>query len=152
MLIIVLFCLKQVWMPGCLGLQKSLTRSFEFESSLVNLAIAVYDVDWTSGFDSESGDLPCALVPAHCGGEMVEGLNENDGVVGGQYEAMGKCLVVKCFAFLLKKWLTLVLSNSLLSHQCPASGMCLRRPLVQRLRVGLQQQLGPRLSRQQLAL
>jgi hypothetical protein len=81
-------------------LQKSLTRSFE--SGLVDLAIALYDVKWTSSALGKSGDLPCALVPAHHSGTMMEGFDKDDGLVGGHGKAIGKCLVIKCFAPLLK--------------------------------------------------
>jgi hypothetical protein len=110
MLIIVLFCFAQVWELASPGLQKPLTC--RFESGLVNLAIALDDVDLTSGTVGKCDDLPGALVPAHRRGGMVECLNEDDGLVGCHGKAIGKCLVVKCFAPLLKKWLTLVfLSN-----------------------------------------
>jgi hypothetical protein len=66
------------------------------------LAVALDDVNLTSDAVGERGDLPGALVPAHCCCAMVERLNEDDSVVGGNSKAIGKCLVVECFAPLLK--------------------------------------------------
>ncbi len=67
-------------------LAKNLTCSFE--SGLVDLAIALYDVDWMSGAVGESGDLPCALVPANHSGMTVEGFDKDDGLVGGPCKAI----------------------------------------------------------------
>jgi hypothetical protein len=100
MLIIVLFCFTQVWASSCPGLQNYLTRSLE--SGLVDLAVAFDDVNLTSSTVDERGDLPCALILAHCSGVMVESINKDDGLVGGHGKAIGKCLVVKCFTPLLK--------------------------------------------------
>jgi hypothetical protein len=89
----------------CLGthfsrLAKPLTR--RLESGLANMAVALDDVDLTSGAVGECGDLSGPLVPAqHCG-TMVERLNKDDGLVGGHGKAIGMCLVVECFASLLK--------------------------------------------------
>jgi hypothetical protein len=84
-------------------LAESLTLSFE--SGLVDLAIALYDINRASGTVDKSGDLPCALIPAHHGGARVEVLNKGDGLVVGHCKAIGKCLIVKCFAPLLKNGL-----------------------------------------------
>jgi hypothetical protein len=130
-------------------LEKSLTHSFE--SGLIDLAIALYDVDLTSSAIGKSGNLPCALIPAHCSGATVEGFDKDDCLVGGHSEAIGKCLVVKCFAPFAQKWPTFVLSNSQLGRWHPASGVCLQRPLVQHSWVRPQCQLGLRLSGQQFA-
>jgi hypothetical protein len=72
------------------------------ESGLINLAIALDDVDLMSGAVGKQGDLPGALVPAHHCGGTVECLNEDDGLVGGHGKAIGKCLVVECLAPLLE--------------------------------------------------
>ncbi len=81
-------------------LAKSLTGSLE--SGLVDLAVALDDVDLTSGAVGEHGDLPCALVPAHRSSASAESLDKDDGFVGGHGKAIGKCLVVECFAPLLE--------------------------------------------------
>ncbi len=81
-------------------LAKSLTHSLE--SGLVDLAVALNDVDLMSSAVGERGDLPCALVPAHCSGAMVQNLDEDDHLVRGHGKAIGKCLDVECFAPLLK--------------------------------------------------
>ncbi len=86
-----------VWLPR---LAKSLTGSLE--SGLVDLAVALDDVDLMSGAVDERGDLPRALVPSHHSGTMVESLDKDDGLVRGHGKAIGKCLIVKCFAPLLK--------------------------------------------------
>jgi hypothetical protein len=67
------------------------------------LAVALDDVNLKSGAVGEHGDLPCTLIPAHRCGTMEEGLNKDDGLVGGHGKAIGKCLglVVNCFAPLL---------------------------------------------------
>ncbi len=55
-----------------------------FDSGLEDLAIAHDDVDLMSSTVSKRrGDLPGALVPAHCHGAMVERFNEDDGLVRG---------------------------------------------------------------------
>ncbi len=81
-------------------LAKSLTGSFE--SGLINLALALDDVNLMSSAVGECGDLPCVLVPAHCSGMMVESLDKDDSLVGGHGKAISKCLVVECFALFLK--------------------------------------------------
>jgi hypothetical protein len=81
-------------------LAKSLTGSHE--SGLVNLVVALDDVNLTSSAVGERGDLPRALVSAHRSSAMVEGLNKGDGLVGGYGKAIIKCLVVECFAPLLE--------------------------------------------------
>jgi hypothetical protein len=96
----VIFCFAGVWETGCPGLQKSLTRSFE--SGLIDLAVAFDDVNLTSSAVGERGDLPCALIPAHCSGTTVESFNNDDSLVGGHGKPIGKCRLVKCFAPLLK--------------------------------------------------
>ncbi len=55
-----------------------------------------------SGAVGKSSDLLSALVPAHGGGMMVEDLDKDGGLVEGHDNAIGKCLVVKCFTHLLK--------------------------------------------------
>jgi hypothetical protein len=74
-------------------LAKSLTRSFE--SGLVHFAVALDDVTLTSSAVGECGDLPCALVPAHCSGAMVESLNKDVGLVGGHGKAIGICTLAQ---------------------------------------------------------
>ncbi len=81
-------------------LAKSLTGSLE--SGLVDLAIALDNVNLTSSAVGECGDLPRALFPAHCSSAMVESLNKDDGLVGVHGKAISKCLVIECFAPLLK--------------------------------------------------
>jgi hypothetical protein len=81
-------------------LAKPLTRSLE--SGLINLAIALNDVNLMFGAVGKQGDLSGALVPAHRRGAMVERLYKNDGLVGGHSKTIGKCLVVECLAPLLK--------------------------------------------------
>jgi hypothetical protein len=49
-----------------------------------------------------SGDLSLALASSHCSYAMVDGFDKDDSLVGGHGKAIGKCLVVKCFAPLLK--------------------------------------------------
>jgi hypothetical protein len=71
------------------------------------LAIALNIVDLTSSAIGECDNLPPALVPAHCSGAMVESPDEDDGLVRGHGKAIGKFLAIKCFAPLLKNWLTL---------------------------------------------
>jgi hypothetical protein len=95
-----------------------------FESGLVNLAITFDDVNLATGTVGKQGNLHCALVPAHCRGTMVEHFNKDDGLVGTHGEAVGKCHVIKWFASLLKKCLTLVLSSNQSVHRHPASGAC----------------------------
>jgi hypothetical protein len=73
-----------------------------FESGLVNLAITFDDVDLTTGAVGKQGNLNCALVPAHRHGTTVEPFDKDDGLVGGHGKAVGKCLVIKWFASLLK--------------------------------------------------
>jgi hypothetical protein len=73
-----------------------------FKSGLVDLAIALDDVDLTSSAVGKHGDLPGALVPAHCHGRTVEHFNKDDCLVRGHGKAIGKGLAVKCFAPLLK--------------------------------------------------
>ncbi len=95
---VVLLCVSLgVWFPR---LAKPLAGSLE--SGLVDLAVALDDVDLMSSAVGEHGDLSCALVPANCSGMMVESLNKDDGLVRGHGKAIGKCHVVKCFAPLLK--------------------------------------------------
>jgi hypothetical protein len=77
-------------------------QNLSHEIGLVDLAVALYDVNWTSGAVGESGDLSCALVPAHRSGATVEGLDEDDSLVGGHGKAIGKCLIIKCFSPMLK--------------------------------------------------
>jgi hypothetical protein len=81
-------------------LAKSLTSSLE--NGLVDLAVALDDVKLTSGAVGEHGDLPCALVLAHRSSATVESLDEDDSFVGGHSKAIGKYLVVECFAPLLE--------------------------------------------------
>jgi hypothetical protein len=92
MLIIVLFCFAQVWELASPGLQKPLTR--RFEGGLVNLAVALDDVDLTSGAVGKRDDLPGTLVSAHHHGVTVECLNEDDGLVRGHGKAIVICLFV----------------------------------------------------------
>ncbi len=99
MLIIMLF------LCASLGVQfprlaKCLTGSLE--SGLVDLAVALDDVDLTSSAVGECGDLPRALVPAHRSSATVESLDKDDGLVGGHGKAIGESLVVECFAPLLE--------------------------------------------------
>ncbi len=81
-------------------LAESLTH--RFESGLIKLAITFDDVDLATSAVGKQGNLHCALVPAHRCGMMVERFNEDDGLVGGHGKAIGKCLVIKWFASLLK--------------------------------------------------
>ncbi len=86
-----------VWFPR---LAKFLTGSLE--SGLVDLTIALNDVDLTSSAVGERGDLPRALVPAHRSSAIVESLDKDDGLVRVHGKAIGKCLAIECFAPLLK--------------------------------------------------
>jgi hypothetical protein len=65
------------------------------ESGLVNLAIALDDVNLASSAVAKRGDLPGALVPAHRRGTTVEHFDEDDGLVGGHGKAISECLVIK---------------------------------------------------------
>ncbi len=82
------------------GLEKSLTCSLE--SALIDLTIALDDVNLRSSAVGERSDLPRALIPAHRSGARVEGLDKSEGLAGGHGKATGKCLVIECFASLLK--------------------------------------------------
>jgi hypothetical protein len=82
------------------GRTKSLACSFE--GGLIDLAIAFNSVDSASKVVGDCGDSLGALVPAHCGGTAVEGLDMYDSLVGSHSKAIGQCLLVKCFAPLLK--------------------------------------------------
>jgi hypothetical protein len=73
-----------------------------FESGLIDLAVALDDVDLTSGAGGKCSDLSGALVPAHHCSATVECLNKYDSLVGGHGKAIDKCLVIQCFAPLLK--------------------------------------------------
>jgi hypothetical protein len=114
-----LVCLLSMILPGkcssscCFVLRKSGHQAAQaaqacrishtcFEHYLVDLAVSLDDVNLASNAVGECGDLPCALAPAHCSGGMVESFNKDDSLVGGHGKAMGKCLVVECFAPLLK--------------------------------------------------
>jgi hypothetical protein len=66
------------------------------------LAIALDDVNLASGAVGKQGDLPGALVPAHCHGTMVEPFNKDDSLVGGHCTAVSEWLVIKWFALLLE--------------------------------------------------
>jgi hypothetical protein len=67
------------------------------------LAAAFNDDDLTSSAVGNHGVLPCALISAHGSGTMmVESFNKYDGLVGGHGKAIGKCLIVECFAPLLQ--------------------------------------------------
>ncbi len=81
-----------------------LTKSFTwiFEGSLVNLTITLDDVNRPAGTVAESGDLLSALVLAHFGGVMTEGLNVDDSLVRSHGKTIGESLVVECFAPLVK--------------------------------------------------
>jgi hypothetical protein len=81
-------------------LAKPLTR--RLESGLVDLDITFDDVNLASGTVGKQGDLPGTLVPAHHRGTMVERFDKDDGLVGGHGKAVGECLVIKWFAFLLE--------------------------------------------------
>ena len=81
-------------------LAESLT--LRFESGLVNLAITFDDVDLAAGAIGKRDNLHGALVPAHCCGTTVECFDKDDGLIGGHGKAVGKCLVIKWFASLLK--------------------------------------------------
>ncbi len=81
-------------------LAESLTH--RFESGLVNFAITFDDVDLATGAVGNQGNLHCAIVPALCRGMAVECFDEDDGLLGGHGEAVGKCLVIEWFASLLK--------------------------------------------------
>jgi hypothetical protein len=74
----------------------------KFKSGLVNLAIALDDIDLASGAVGKRGDLPGALVLAHRPGTMVERFDKDDGLVRGHGKAVGECLVIEWFASLLK--------------------------------------------------
>jgi hypothetical protein len=74
----------------------------KFESGLVDLAIALDDVDLASDAVGKLGDLLGALVPAHCCGTMVERFDEDDSLVGGHGKVVGECLFIKWFASLLE--------------------------------------------------
>ncbi len=86
-----------VWFPR---LAKSLTGSLE--SGLVNLAVALDDINLTSTAVGECGDLPGALVLAHHSSRTVESFNKYDGLVKGHGKAISKCIVVDSFAPLLE--------------------------------------------------
>jgi hypothetical protein len=58
--------------------------------------------DLTSSAAGNHGVLPCALISAHGSGTIVESFNKDDGLVGGHGKAIGKCLIVECFASLLQ--------------------------------------------------
>jgi hypothetical protein len=70
------------------GLAKSLTCSLQ--GGLINLAIAFDDVNGYTRAVSEGGDLFGALVPTHHSGATEEGLGEDDGLVCGHVETIGK--------------------------------------------------------------
>jgi hypothetical protein len=94
----------------CMGLGMDSPRlakplTCRLESGLVNLAITFDDVDLATKSVRKLGNLHCALVPVHCSGTMVECFNEDDGLVGGHGKAIGKCLVIRWFASLLKNGL-----------------------------------------------
>ncbi len=74
----------------------------KFESGLIDLAIALDDVDLASGAVGKQADLPGTLVPAHRHGKTVERFHKDYGLVGGHGEAIGECLVIKWFSSLLK--------------------------------------------------
>jgi hypothetical protein len=87
---------------GHLAAQAAKSLTCSFESGLVDLAVAFNDVDLMSNAVGKRGVLLCALIPAHGRGTMVESLNKDDGLVGGHGKAIGKCLIVECFASLLE--------------------------------------------------
>ncbi len=67
-----------------------------FERGLVNLAIIFDDVDGFSITISEGRDLLGSLGPTHRVSVTLEGLNEDDSLVGNHIKFIGKCFVVKC--------------------------------------------------------
>jgi hypothetical protein len=89
MLIIVLFCFPQVWE----SIAEPLTR--RLESGLVDLAIALDDVNLAYGAVGKQGDLPGALVPAYCHGTTLECFDKDYGLVGGHGKAISECLVIE---------------------------------------------------------
>ncbi len=92
MLTIIFSCFEQVWAAGCPGLQNLSHTVLRVALSI--FAIALTDVGWMSGAVGESGDLPCALVPAHCSGAMVEGFDEDDCLVGGHAKPLVSVLLL----------------------------------------------------------
>jgi hypothetical protein len=82
---VVLFCASlEVCFPR---LAKSFTGILE--SGLVDLAIALDDINLSSNAVGKCGDLPGALVPAYCSSATVESLDKNDSLV----EVMAKPFV-----------------------------------------------------------
>ena len=88
-------------------LAKSLTHSFE--PGQVDSAIVFDDVDGDTITIVEGSDLLGAGRPAHQLGITFEGLNEDDSLIGGQVEPVGKCLVIECFALFFVDVLTQIL-------------------------------------------
>ncbi len=97
-------------MPG-LSCGVSLSRLAEsFKRSLegghVDLAIVLDDVDVDAISIGELSDLLGSLGPAHLVGFALEGLDEDDSLVGCHVEAIGKCFIVECVAPLIVDVLT----------------------------------------------
>jgi len=86
-LIIVLFCFARDLASGCPALQN---LSHSFQGSLIDAAITFDDVDGYTRAVCEGGDLFGALVPTHCSGATEEGLGEDDCLIHGHVEAVGK--------------------------------------------------------------
>ena len=67
-----------------------------FEHGLIDLAIILDDVNGFSITISEGWDLFGPLGLAHHVGMVLEGLDEDDSLVGNHVKPIGKCFVVKC--------------------------------------------------------
>ena len=87
MLIIVLFCFARDSASASPALQN---LSHSLQGGLIDLAIAFDDVDGYTRAVSEGGDLFGALVPTHRSGATEEGLGEDNGLICGHGETIGK--------------------------------------------------------------
>ncbi len=80
--------------------------TYSFECGLVNLAVIFDDINGFPITIIEGCDLLGSLGLAHCVGVALEGLDEDDSLVGNHIKPIGECFVVECLASLFVDHLT----------------------------------------------